>query len=161
DKIDQAVRDQRDILMLGVEELSHRDRCGTLLPQEPEMIVLLRWERVFDKERAIRFQILAELDRLAGRNPLVDVLQKLGVVAQLGAEVFKQIRNLADVSCRLPDLAGTGGTAGPRLTGRPSLRRGAVGGHPGNGYLNADVPISLFHRDPGSFFDFAEISSAR
>ena len=102
--------------MLRIEQLAHGDRRGALLPQEAEVVVLLGRERVFEEEGAILFQVLAELDRLAGRDPFVNVVEQLDVIAEVGPQVLEQLGDLAHVAGRLPRSASGIERADRRLT---------------------------------------------
>ena len=82
DEVDQPAGDQRQVFLLRVEQLAHRDRHARLLPDEVEVVLLLGRQRVLDEERVVLLQLLAQADRLAGRDPLVDVVQQLDVVAE-------------------------------------------------------------------------------
>src|SRR5262245_63516420 len=73
DEINQPVFDQGQIFMLCVEQFAHRDRRVALLAEQREMSVLFRRERVFNEERAVFFDVLADLNSLLQRDSLVDV----------------------------------------------------------------------------------------
>ena len=83
DEVDQPLGDERHVFVLRVEQLAHRDRDARLLAQQPEVVVLLGRERVFEEEQAVRLERLAEVDRLVRRDPLVHVVQQLDLVAEL------------------------------------------------------------------------------
>ena len=57
----------------------------------PEVAVLLGRERVLEEEQAVLLELLAQLDRLVGRDALVDVVQQLDLVAELAAHVLEQL----------------------------------------------------------------------
>ena len=63
-EVDQALGDERDVLVLRVEQLSHRQRDGRLLPQQTEVVVLFGREWILEEEQPILFELLAERDGL-------------------------------------------------------------------------------------------------
>ena len=82
DEVDQPLGDQRHVFLLSVEQLAHRERNARLLADQPEVILLLGRQRVFQEEQMVLLQLLAQADRLAGRDPLVHVVEQLDLVAQ-------------------------------------------------------------------------------
>src|SRR2546429_8331429 len=64
--VNQAVSNQRNILMLGIEEFTHCQRRTALLPQQSEVVIFLGWQRVFQKKEPIPFQFFAQANRLMG-----------------------------------------------------------------------------------------------
>src|SRR5204862_5097560 len=83
DEVDQPILDERQVLVLRVEQLAHRDRNARLLPQQPEMVVVFGRERILEEEQPIRLERLAQVDGLVQRHALVDVVQQLDVVSEL------------------------------------------------------------------------------
>ena len=73
-----------------------------LLPDQLEVVLLLGRQRVLEEERAVLLQLLAQLHGLAGRDPLVDVVQQLDLVAELRAQVLEQLRHGAGRRGRAP-----------------------------------------------------------
>ena len=53
DKVDEPVLDQRQVLRLIDEELAHRDRGGGLLPDQAEVLQLLRRQRILQEEHPV------------------------------------------------------------------------------------------------------------
>ena len=60
DEVDQAVADQRHVLVLVHEQLAHRDRDHALLAQDAEVVVVLRREEVFQEEQVELLQLLRQ-----------------------------------------------------------------------------------------------------
>ena len=84
DEVDQAVADQRHVLVLVDEQLAHRDRDVLVCWRRMlEVADVLRGERVFEEEQLVLLQVLRELDRQDRRDALVDVVQQLDLVAEL------------------------------------------------------------------------------
>ena len=59
-----------------------------LLPDLPEVGDVLRRDRILQEEELERLDVLGELDGLARRDPLVDVVQQFDLVAQLLAALL-------------------------------------------------------------------------
>ena len=53
DEIDEPVLDQRQVLRLIDEELAHGDGGGGLLPDQAEVLQLLRRQRIFQEEHPV------------------------------------------------------------------------------------------------------------
>ena len=97
---------KRQVFLLRVEQLAHRQRHARLLPDQPEMVFLFRGQGVFKEEQVILFQLLAKLTRLARRDPLVDVVEQLDLVAERQPQVLEQLRKHAQIGDWLPDRFG-------------------------------------------------------
>jgi hypothetical protein len=97
DEIDQPLLDQRHVLVRIDVELAHRDRRDAVLAQHGEVPVVLRRERVLEKEEPILIELLREPDRVHRRDPLVDVVQQLNLRAERRANVLEQLRHATDV----------------------------------------------------------------
>src|SRR5918994_5939490 len=82
DKVDQAVTDERHVLGLIDEELPHGEGRRSLLPQDAEVLDVLRRERVLQEEQTVRLQFLRQPDSLDGRNTLMYVVQQLDLFAK-------------------------------------------------------------------------------
>src|ERR1043165_9592149 len=63
-EVNQALFDERHIFVLCIEQFALRKRNTRLLAQQTEVIIVFRRERVFEEKQTIRFERLAQIDRL-------------------------------------------------------------------------------------------------
>ena len=159
-EVDQAVRDQGHVFVLGVEELTHGDGHARLLAQQAEVLVLLGRERVLDEVRVIALQLLADLDRFRQGHALVDVVEQLHLFAQLQPDVLEELGEEAHVGSRLPHRGGTRGSI------HLLLRRGAaaadpVGGEARHRHLDAHVPETLLEGRAALLLHLGKVAPAR
>ena len=61
DEVDQPLGDQRHVLLLGVEQLAHRQRDARLLADQPEVVLVLGRERILEEEQVVLLQLLAQV----------------------------------------------------------------------------------------------------
>lgn len=123
-EVDQPAAHQRQSFVRVVKQLPHGNGCAGLRSQVSEVADIFRAERVFQEEEAVRLQVLGQANGHNGRHALMHVMQKLHVVAELFAQVFKEPGDRAAIGSRLP---------GFRLIVRHGLRRSTAGGIGGNG----------------------------
>src|SRR5205807_1614636 len=102
DEVDKLLGDERQALVFGMEELSHRDRCRGVLPDQPEALLVLGPERVFQEEKMERLQLLRKTGRLDRREPLMDVMEELDLITHLISKVGEHPRDDPKVAGRLP-----------------------------------------------------------
>ena len=137
-------------------------RNAGLLPQQAEVIVLLRRERILEEEQPVRLERLAQVDALIERDALVHVVQQLDFVTELGAEVLEELRQHPAVRRRLPDRARVGRS--DRFAGRSGGVAGraacAVTGIARGADLDPDVAEAALHRRAGVLLDFLEAGAA-
>src|SRR5439155_5515196 len=109
----------------------------------------------------ILLQVLAELHGLRERDPLVDVVQQLDLVAHLAADVLEQLRDQPYVRRRLPDARRVGGAvlARPARGARRPAR--AVGGHTLDRDLDADVTEAALDGPARLVLHLGEVAPAR
>jgi hypothetical protein len=105
DEVDEPLRHERQVLLHGVEQLTHRDRDAGVLAQLPEPRVVFRRERILEEEQVVRFERLAQVDRFVQLDALVHVVQQLDLRAQLRAQVLEQLRQHPYVGRRFPGAA--------------------------------------------------------
>ena len=86
----------------GVEYLAHSKRRGSVLADEAKAILQLRRNRVFQPEKMIRFQLLAQARRLDGREPVVNIVQQVQLIAQGIAQRLKELGYMPQVLFRGP-----------------------------------------------------------
>ena len=95
------------------------------------------------KKSLSRLDFFGELNGLAGRDPLVDVVQQFDLVAQLLADLMQHGNGAADVSAGLVHRVGV-----QRLylgSVRAPAPARAVGRHAGHAHLEPDVAVALRH----------------
>jgi len=68
--VDQTVGDQGNVLMLRIEQLPHCDRRGTLLPQEPEVIIFLGRDQILEPAEVPRLFSLLLFTQICARVPV-------------------------------------------------------------------------------------------
>ena len=69
------------------EQLSHSNRHRGMCPNLPEVIQLLRGQRVFEEEEPVWLQSLSELDGLAVVQAFVGVVAELDCLTQYFARI--------------------------------------------------------------------------
>src|SRR5437762_1614941 len=89
DEIDETAADKIDPFVWIVEQLTHRDRHGTLLAQDFEVTNVFGSERVFEEEKTIGLKFFHETDGVDGRETFVGIVEQFDVIAELLAEVLE------------------------------------------------------------------------
>ena len=92
DEIDQAPAYEIEPFSRVVEQFTHGEGSGTLLPQDFEISHVLRCERIFKEEEPIRLQLLGEADGINGRQALVHVVEQFNFLAEFLAQILEELR---------------------------------------------------------------------
>ena len=103
DVIDQPFGDKRLPFVRAVEQLAHGDGRGAILADLPEVGVIFGRKRIFHEEEPELLHVLAELDRLVRRDPLVHVVQQLDLFAQLLPADLHELQRAAAIYRRIED----------------------------------------------------------
>ena len=158
DEIDQPIADERDVFGLIHEQLAHRDRNRRLLTQDAKVLDVFWRKRVFEKKELVGLEVAREPDRLDGWHPLVDVVEQLDLVAEVGAHALEQPGNDAAVRPGLP-----GRLIRPEMRGllgiASSVSGGSVSGVAGHVHLAPHVAVALVHEPPSRVLDLFEIAA--
>src|SRR5215469_12569906 len=127
------------------------------------MIIVFRRERVLQKKQAIRFERLAEIDRLIQGHALVHIVEQLHIIPELSAQVLKQLWHDSYVWRRFPDVPRAGGTHDfvLRATPRRTAACRPIAGVTRRRDLYAHVTESLLHGPPGVVFPLRKTATAR
>src|SRR5262245_34658506 len=90
DVIDQVLGDQLLALPQARISLAHSNWRAGLMADEAKRVEIFRRQRVLEIEELVGLKILCQLQGLAGRDPLVHVVQKLHAVPELFAKMLEQ-----------------------------------------------------------------------
>ena len=74
-----------------VEQLAHSNWRAGLLPEQFEISVVFRSERVLDKIRVIFFQLFYQVDSLYWRYSFVDVVQQFNFITECLPYMLKHL----------------------------------------------------------------------
>ena len=97
-KIDEPLLDDRCPLVRVSEQLSHRQRRGTLLADIPEPGDVFRRQGVLQEEQLERLRLLGKAYGLDWLQALVDIVQELDLEAQLTTQVLEATPEMALLS---------------------------------------------------------------
>jgi hypothetical protein len=104
DEVDEPVLDQGQVLTDVDIELAHRQRDRRLLPQQREVAVVFRRQRILEKEEAVGLQRAGHADRHDRRHPFVDIVEQLDLVAERETQMFEEGRDSPRVGAGVPRL---------------------------------------------------------
>src|SRR4030095_11061100 len=96
--------DDVDPLVRVVEELSHGDGRRRLRPELLEVADVLGREGVLEEEQLERLDVLGEADRVDRRQPFMDIVEQLDLVAEVLAEVLEELRDAPAIRRRLASV---------------------------------------------------------
>ena len=102
DVVDELFLDELLAVPDAVEDLAHREGRGGVRADRPESLLQLGRDGVFHPEEAIRLEGLAEPGGLDRREPVVDVVEQVGLGAQLRAQSREEPGNEVQVALRAP-----------------------------------------------------------
>src|SRR3712207_1094134 len=99
DEIDQTLPDERHVLGLIHEQLAHSDGRRGALAHQPEVLCVLRRERVLEEKQVVGFEFSGEAYGLYRRYTLVDIVQQLHLVRS--EEHTSELQSPPYLVCRL------------------------------------------------------------
>ena len=100
-EVDQAIADQRQVLVDVDKEFAHREWCAGLLADDAEIVDVLWREGVFQEEEVIGLDVLRQLDGLDRRDVLVNIMAELEFVAERSPEALEHAGDHAAIRGRL------------------------------------------------------------
>ncbi len=157
-----------------VVQLAHRKRRGCLLPDDAEVVVVLRREQVLQEEELELLDVLGKADTLYGRDALVDVVQQLHVPPDGRPQMLEQRHRGANVRHGL-EYAGRVFRQGPwprpalgpvgrhtRPLPRPdyAFAACAIGLEPGRGHLHPDVVVPVLCKGSDAVLNLPVLGAA-
>src|SRR3984957_10258970 len=103
DVVDKPSFDERLPFMRVVEEFTHGNGRGAVLPNLLEVGQIFWRQRILKKKHVKLLRLLAELHRLVGCEPLVHIVQQFDFLAKLLAADFEQLQRAAEIVSRFEE----------------------------------------------------------
>src|SRR5580698_1547279 len=103
DVVDKPPFDERLPFMRVVEEFTHGNGRGAVLPNLLEVGQVFWRQRILKKEHVKLLRLLAELHRLVGCEPLVHIVQQFDFLAKLLAANFEQLQRATEIVSRFEE----------------------------------------------------------
>src|SRR3954468_14206231 len=97
DIVDQLLLDQLLAVPDRIEDLADRERRRRMLSDQAEIGLILGRSRIFQPERLVGLEILAEPPGFDRRQPMMHVVEQVDVPAKRLARLLEQWRHRAQI----------------------------------------------------------------